>query len=430
MSPFNRITGGMGNSLIMPTKAKPPATEWAFRARFRRAAFGRAGSKLAISRIDEALSEIRAVARHDPAAAAEGAVLLLEKLSPALSQVDSSSGALGNATYGAVQALVPIIAEASVSDKVRSKWLDRLFAAIQDDDPPYIESLGDYWGELCVTAECASRWADDLVPMLRRVQEERKRGVFAWMSGAGVCYSALFKAGRHDELFELLDSDRNPIWPYRVWGGRVFLARGQVDEAIAYMAGQKGDAPLTALAAFAEDALLKVDRRAEAYQRYAIDANQANSRLATFRAIAKKYPEIGQDQLLSDLIKATPGDEGKWFATAKSLKRFDLATGLAWHSPCDPKTLTRAARDHLVSQPAFAVEVALASLHWLSLGHGYDLTAMDALDAHRFALEAAQSINHGREIEARIMAMLAEERPMAPWLRKALRIAPSSRTVS
>lgn len=185
MYPFNRITGGMGNSLIMATKAKPSATEWAFRARFRRAAFGWAGSKLAISRIEEALSEIRAIARHDQIAAAEGAVLLLEKLSPALSQVDSSSGALGNATYGAVQTLVPIIAVADVSDKVRSKWLDRLFAAIQDDDPPYIESLGDHWGDLCVTAECASRWADDLVPMLRRVQEERKRGVFAWMSGAG-----------------------------------------------------------------------------------------------------------------------------------------------------------------------------------------------------------------------------------------------------
>ena len=177
-----------------------------------------------------ALSEIRAAARHDPASAAEGAVLLLEKLSPALSQVDSSSGALGNATYGAVQALVPIIAEADVSDKVRSKWLDRLFTAIQNDDPPYIESLGDHWGDLCVTAECASRWADDLVPMLRRVQEERRRGVFAWMSGAGVCYSALFKAGRHDELFGLLGGDRDPIWPYRVWGGRVFLARGQIDE--------------------------------------------------------------------------------------------------------------------------------------------------------------------------------------------------------
>ena len=48
---------------------------WAFRARFRRTAFGWKGTRLAIERIHEALAEIRAVARHDPASAAEGAVL-------------------------------------------------------------------------------------------------------------------------------------------------------------------------------------------------------------------------------------------------------------------------------------------------------------------------------------------------------------------
>ena len=406
----------------MVTKTKVPATAWAFRARFRRAAFGWAGTKLAISRIEEALAEIRAVARHDQAAAAEGAVLLLEKISPALCQVDSSSGALGNATCSAVRALVPFIAGAQVADALRAKWLERLFAAIQDDDPPYIESLGDHWGELCVSIELASRWADDLVPLLRRAQAERTRGVFAWVSGSSVCYSALFKAERHDELLSLLDGgDLDPFWPYRVWGGRVLLARGQVDEAIAYMAGRVShDAPQAALAEFAEDALLKVGRHIEAYARYAIEANQANSKLATFRAIAKKYPEIAPDQLLSDLINSMPGDEGKWFATAKSLKRFELATVLAWRSPCDPKTLTRAARDHLSSQPTFAAEVALAALHWMSMGHGYDLTAMDAREAYRFALDAAQSADHCQQIESRLKQMLSEDRPMTQWLRWAL----------
>ena len=346
---------------------------------------------------------------------------MLEKISPALCQVDSSSGALGNATFSAVQTLVPFIAGAQVADAVRVKWLERLFTAIQDDDPPYIESLGDHWGDLCFSIELASRWADDLVPLLRRAQAERKRGVFAWVSGSSVCYSALFKAGRHDELLSLLEGDRDPIWPYRVWGGRVLLARGQVDEAIAYMAGRGShDAPQAALAEFAEDALLKAGRRTEAYARHAIDANQANSKLATFRAITKKYPEIAPDQLLSDLIQSMPGDEGKWFATAKALKRFELATALAWRSPCDPKTLTRAARDHLASQPTFAAEVALAALHWISMGHGYDLTAMDAREAHRFALDAAQSVDHSQQIESRLNQVLSEDRPMTPWLRRAL----------
>ena len=55
------------------------STIWGFRARFRRAAFGWNGSKLAIKRLHEALAEIRAVARHDPASAAEGAVFSWKK---------------------------------------------------------------------------------------------------------------------------------------------------------------------------------------------------------------------------------------------------------------------------------------------------------------------------------------------------------------
>ena len=135
----------------MTTAARANTTSWTFRTRFRRGAFGWKGTQLAIGRINEALTEIRAVARHDPARAAEGAVLLLEKLSPALCQIDSSSGALGNATFATVQELAPLISQAPVSTKVRQQWLDRLFEAIQEDDPPYIESLGDHWGDLCAT---------------------------------------------------------------------------------------------------------------------------------------------------------------------------------------------------------------------------------------------------------------------------------------
>ena len=91
--------------MLKPSSTNP--APWAFRAHFRRGAFGWNSSKLAIERIHEALAEIRAVARQDPAAAAEGAVLFLERLSPALNQVDSCTGALGNATYAAVRNWCP-----------------------------------------------------------------------------------------------------------------------------------------------------------------------------------------------------------------------------------------------------------------------------------------------------------------------------------
>lgn len=400
---------------------------WAFRARFRRAAFGWKGTKLATLRIHDALAEIRAVARQDPTAAAEGAVLFLEKLSPALNQIDSSSGALGSATYSAVQELVPLISSAPVDTALRKKWLDRLFEAIQEDDPPYIEHLGDHWGDLCATPELASKWADQLLPTQRSVMRDRKRGTYAFSSGTTLCYSALFQAGRHDELLELLAMDPQPIWQYMVWGARVLAARGQVDDAIAYVRERAGSTTsLEIIARFAEAELLKAGRRAEAFDQYALLANQANSNLSTFRALAKKYPELASDKLLGHLIASTPGEPGKWFATAKTLRLFDRATQLAWASPCDPKTLTRAARDHLGKQPEFAMQAALAALHWMSMGHGYELTGLDAHEAHRLTIEAASTTQRTDQAQATIEQVLAPDRPMSTWLRRSLGITPLS----
>ncbi len=62
---------------------------WRFKARFRRHAFGWR-SQPAIARLQEAVSEIKLVARIDPILGAEGAVALLERISPALENVDNA----------------------------------------------------------------------------------------------------------------------------------------------------------------------------------------------------------------------------------------------------------------------------------------------------------------------------------------------------
>ncbi len=156
--------------------------------------------------------------------------------------------------------------------------------------------------------------------------------------------------------------DPLPIWTYLVWGAKVLAARGQIDEAIAYLRERAGNTTSeTSIARFAEEELLKAGRRAEAFNQYALLANQANTHLATFRALAKKYPKLAKDRLPNHLIASTPGEPGKWFATAKTLKLFDQATRLDWASPYDPKTLNRAVRDHLKIQPNFAMQCALAS---------------------------------------------------------------------
>lgn len=144
------------------------ALPWKFRSRFRRHAFGWR-SATPIQRIKEAVSEIKQVARKEPVIAADGAVMLLEKLSPALEQVDSSSGAIGSAVNRAVEALVPIIAKANIEPPVRQRWLERLWEALQNDHMPYIDVLGDFWGELCVTPELALTWAVELQPVVEQM---------------------------------------------------------------------------------------------------------------------------------------------------------------------------------------------------------------------------------------------------------------------
>jgi hypothetical protein len=79
---------------------------WEFVSKFRRKAFGWRSSKLAAGRIKEALSEIKLVSKSNPVLGSEGAVIFIEKLSPALEQVDSSSGSLGSTVNNAIDVLV------------------------------------------------------------------------------------------------------------------------------------------------------------------------------------------------------------------------------------------------------------------------------------------------------------------------------------
>ena len=91
---------------------------WRFKARFRRHAFGWK-SQPAITRLQEALTEIKLVSRADPILGAEGAVALLERISPALENVDSSSGAIGTAVNPTIAELVPVIVEAPADASTR-----------------------------------------------------------------------------------------------------------------------------------------------------------------------------------------------------------------------------------------------------------------------------------------------------------------------
>jgi hypothetical protein len=390
------------------------AYKWQFAPRFRRAAFGWK-SATPILRIKEALTEIKSVAKKEPVLAAEGAVLFLEKLAPSIEQVDSSSGGIGSAVNRAIETLVPIITKADVSRAVREKWLERLWDALQEDDMPYLEYLGEFWGELCTTQELASKWADYLSPTLTTMWDHCARsGEYGYFKGTTACLSALYAAGRHDELLALIAKSeyRYKSWHYRVWGAKALAKMGRCDEAIQYAQDSKGlNAPLTAIAEFCEGVLLDAGFPDEAYARYAVQATYATTNLATFKAIVKKYPNMPRDTILRDLVASQPGQEGKWFAAAKDAGFFDMAIELANQSPSDPRTLIRAARDYAVERPEFALAAGMTGLRGIANGYGYDVTGIDVLDAYAAVLRAAGAAGMDENVvKADVRALIVASR--------------------
>jgi len=178
---------------------------------------------------------------------------------------------------------------------------------------------------------------------------------------------------------------------------------GKKSEALKYAEASRGlNQPDSAIDQACEEILISSGLHDEAYRRYGLSAAKGNSYLARYRAVTKHYPMMAPADVLADLIGTTPGEEGKWFATAKALELFDLALELANQSPCDPKTLTRAARDYLDSEPVFALGAAMAALRWLSDGWGYEVTSIDVLEAYNRAMDAATRLNKVDDVAEQI----------------------------
>jgi len=353
------------------------------------------------------VSEIKKAVRRDPVLAADGAVLLLERISPALENVDGSSGAIGTAVNNAIAQLVPIIIDAPADARTRERWLERLWEAYQADEMPYIEQIGDYWGELCASKELAAAWANRLLGITRLALSPDKsaRGFFC---GTSACLSALHRAERYQEIVELVGEQE--IWPYKSWAVKALAGMGKKPEAIRYAEASRGSwTSDSAVDRLCEEIVLSSGLADEAYRRYGLRANRAGTYLATFRAVVHKYPHKSPREILHDLVQTTPGDEGKWFAAAKKEALYDEALELASASPCDPRTLTRAARDLAAQRPDFAIGAGLLALRWLANGFGYEVTGADVWAAYSSTVAAAERTGRAPEVRARIRQIISDE---------------------
>ena len=127
-----------------------------------------------------------------------------------------------------------------------------------------------------------------------------------------------------------------------------------------------------------------------------------------------------QHEIVEDLIESTPGEEGKWFAATKSLGLLPLALKLAHQSPCEPKTLNWAAGDYLNKNPKFALGVAIASLHWLAEGWGYEITGSDVYSAYDYAMKAAERLGITDLVKADIVKIVSADKSPGMFVRDIL----------
>jgi len=263
---------------------------WQFRSRFRTNAYSWHGTALASKHLKEAVAEIKKVAKSDPVAAGDGCITLMERLWPALQNIDGSSGALGNAVNRTLDALIPILFAAPCGRELRAEWLDRLYQAVCDDGVQYLTPVEERWGEVCVFPELANEWADRMLPLLREVWAARRPGVH--VRGDMLCLSCLLETGRYKELEEVLSLRGFRFWPNDQFLAEAMAREGRIDEAIAHAEAHNDEHyERPGIISFCERILLEAGRKEEAYRRFGLFTVNATTNLSVFRKTAAQYPE-------------------------------------------------------------------------------------------------------------------------------------------
>lgn len=380
---------------------------WGFLARLQPALMQRPGD-LSLG-LHRAVGELRRAARVDPLRAGEGAVLLCERLPAALEHIDDPVGTATGAVARAIDALAPVLAAAPCPAATRELWLARLWAALAGDAAGHLRRLAEHWGSLCASPTSAAAWAERLLPAAHEAVAT---------ASSVACLASQVAAGQHEAALALLAARPIAVWPERQFGVLALAARGEVDAALAYAAASNplGHRHAQDIARVCEGVLLAAGRRDEAYRRFAAPAHARQNCRQTFAALLQVYPELEPGQLLADLLLASPGQEGRWFATAVSLRFYALAAEIAGRAPCDPRTLVRAGAQRLEADPEFAGEVAIAAIASICGGHGVEITGEDVFAAYDLAHSAALRTGSPARLKAQVAALCDQPHAAAQWV--------------
>ena len=365
----------------------------------------------------QSVTQLRRISRTHPELAGNQSVYFLTNLGSALENVDPTSRTVTTAVRKSVQAIVHLFVALPVSTLMYDQWLEQLAALLEreNDRGQCWQELAIHWGLLCKSPILASYWADRWLPHIR---QRWKLAQFKQPNSLA-CLASLAASARWQEILDLLAQQPIGFWPEQRFGVMALAAQGKSTEALTYAqhANPLGHEYRREIAESCEAILLAQGLRQRAYEEFAIIANQRQNHLRTFKVIAEKYPEKPPEQIFEDLVKSTPGEEGKWFRVAYELRFFHLALEISQTAPCDPKTLIHAAKEHSTADPTFACRVSLASLRWLAQGYGVSITANDVYQAYDMAIQSAAD----KPKVFKLMRQYCEgSHPAAQWLRELL----------
>jgi hypothetical protein len=386
---------------------------WAFLPQLDPRATAGQPARAVVGLLHRAIGELRRVTKRDPARAVEGGIGCLERIPAAVEPVEDPLGSVAAEVVRAIDAIVPLLVAAS-EDGVDAR-LGRLWALLRADGQGRLGRLGEHWGALCRGPARARAWALRLRPGLQ--------GEPPGSAAAVACLSSHVAAGMFQETVELLAERPVDVWPERQFGVLALAAGGEVDAALDYAGTSNplGHRHEREIAAVCERVLLAAGRREEAYRRFAFVAHARQNCLQTFKGLVRVYPEVGPSALLADLLAASPGHEGRWFATACALRFHELAAELATRSPSDPRTLCRHGQERLDADPEFAHAVALAALKWIAAGHGVEISGDDVFAAYDLARAAGERLGVGERTRGQVWVALDQPTAAAAWAQQLLR---------
>jgi hypothetical protein len=396
--------------------------KWNFKSRFRRAAYGWKGTVPASKRMKEAVSEIKKVAKKHPSLAGEGVVELFCRLYPAVMQIDGSSGAIGTALDRTIDQLQPILLQADWDMNTRGQWLQTLYEAVQEDGWGIFDGLRDHWGDLCVYPGLAHLWADELIPTVREIWSSPE---FSHFVGTDMCLSCLLYTERYDELYELIQLDKNQFWHHVKFWAMALIKQGRSQEALSYVTQirlqKKVNNAEPQMDRFCELTLIDMGRVEEAYQQYGLNIPSYGTYLNIYRGLCKRYPTIDKRQILLDCMDKT-GRKGKWFAAAKSTGFLDIALACARTGGSDPNTLLRATRDFAEKDAEFAVSIGTEAIMIFLTAEFYDpVTGTDVNQAYNRVATVAEKAGVGAQFHAELSRrVLKESNKIKPALRNAI----------